>query len=112
LDDGAIDEDAGPRYWQSLSGLGLKRQFRFDQTRMWRADFAHVDSRTLIEIEGGIYVQGRHNRRQGFAADAEKYFAALDGWRVLRLTELQITAPIIERVVRMLREASETPVQS
>jgi hypothetical protein len=36
---------------------------------MWRADFAHLASRTLIEIEGGIYVSVRHNRGAGFAAD-------------------------------------------
>ena len=88
-------------YWQSLGGPALDREFRFHAERKWRADFAHIESRTLIEIEGGIYVQGRHNRPQGFAADAEKYLeAALAGWRVLRLTELQITAPIIERIIR------------
>jgi hypothetical protein len=27
------------------------------------------------------------------------------GWRVLRLTELQITAPIIERIVGFIRTA-------
>ena len=91
-------------YWQSLGGPELKREFRFHVERKWRADFAHLESRTLIEVEGGIYIQGRHNRPQGFAADAEKYLeAALDGWRVLRLTELQITAPMIERIIRYLR---------
>jgi hypothetical protein len=39
--------------------------------RKWRAAFAHLPSRTLIEIEGGIYVHGRHNRGAGFAADLE-----------------------------------------
>jgi very-short-patch-repair endonuclease len=74
--------------------------------RKWRADFAHVESRTLLEIEGGIYIQGRHNRPQGFAADAEKYLeAALAGWRVLRLTEPQITAPMIERIIRFVLNA-------
>ena len=90
-------------YWQSLGGPALEREFRFHRTRKWRADFAHLASRTLIEIEGGIYIQGRHNRPQGFAADAEKYLeAALDGWRVLRLTELQITAATVERIVRLI----------
>ena len=57
--------------------------------------------------ESGIYIQGRHNRPHGFAADAEKYLeAALDGWRVLRLTELQITAPMIERIVAFTRTAA------
>jgi very-short-patch-repair endonuclease len=88
-------------YWQSLGGPELEREFRFHPERKWRADFAHIESRTLIEIEGGIYIQGRHNRPQGFAADAEKYLeAALGGWRVLRLTGLQITAPVIERIIR------------
>ena len=48
----------------------------------------------------------RHNRAAGFAADAEKYLeAALAGWRVLRLTELQITAPMIERIIAFVRTA-------
>jgi hypothetical protein len=45
-----------------------------------RADFAHRESRTLIEVEGGIYVHSRQNRPQGFAAEAKKHLeAALDG---------------------------------
>ena len=92
------------RFWRSLGGQELEREFRFHDERKWRADFAHVESRTLIEVEGGLYIQGRHNRPQGFAADAEKYLeAALAGWRVLRLTEFQITAPMIERIIRFLR---------
>ena len=43
-----------------------------------------MDSRTLIEIEGGIYINGRHNRGAGFAADLEKYLeASLAGWCVI-----------------------------
>jgi hypothetical protein len=43
---------------------------------------------------------------RGFAADAKKYLeAALAGWRVLRLTELQITAPMIERIIAFIRTA-------
>lgn len=65
----------------------------------WRADFAHIESRTLNEIEGRLNEE-RHNRPQGFVADAEKNLqAALADWRVLRLTELQITASLIQRIV-------------
>lgn len=94
-------------YWQSFGGPELEREFRFHVERKWRADFAHIKSRTLIEIEGGLWIQGRHNRPQGFAADAEKYLeAALADWRVLRLTELQLTAPMIDRIVAFVRTAS------
>ncbi len=91
-------------YWRGLGGPELEREFVFHPERKWRADFAHIESRTLVEIEGGIWIQGRHNRPQGFAADIEKYLeAALVGWHVLRLTELQITAPMIERIIGFVR---------
>ncbi len=45
-----------------------------------------MDNRTLIEIEGRIYVYERNNRGTVFAADLEKYLeATLAGWRVVRL---------------------------
>ena len=93
-------------YWQSLGGPVLEREYRFHPTRKWRADFAHVESRTLIEIEGGIYIAGggRHNRAAGFLADLEKYLeAALAGWRVVRLAEPLITAPMVERLIAFVR---------
>jgi very-short-patch-repair endonuclease len=57
--------------WRALCGPVLEKEFRFHPVRKWRADFAHLPSRTLIEIEGGIYVNGRHNRAGEFAADLE-----------------------------------------
>jgi very-short-patch-repair endonuclease len=95
-------------YWRVLGGPELTPEFRFHAGRKWRADFAHIESQTLIEIEGGIYLAGggRHNRAVGFAADTEKYLeAALAGWRVLRLTDRQITAAIIERIIALIRNS-------
>ena len=82
----------------------MEREFRFHPERKWRADFAHIESRTLIEIEGGIYIQGRHNRAAGFIADTEKYLEAfLAGWAVVRLTTAQITASNVERIIAAVR---------
>jgi hypothetical protein len=96
-------------YWRALGGPELKREFMFHAERKWRADFAHVESRTLIEVEGGVFIKGggRHNRAAGFIADVEKYLAAfLAGWNVVRLTEAQITAPNIERIIRRVRDTT------
>lgn len=91
--------------WKALGGPDLIAEHRFHPTRKWRADFAYIESRTLIEIEGGIYIQGRHNRAAGFIADTEKYLEAfLAGWAVVRLTSAQITAPTIERIIRRVAE--------
>lgn len=55
--------------------------------RKWRADFAWVDLRLLVEIDGGTFSGGRHTRGKGFEADCYKLNAAAeDGWTVLRYT--------------------------
>jgi very-short-patch-repair endonuclease len=78
----------------------LEREFKFHPTRKWRADFAHLDSRTLIEIEGGIFTNGRHTRGAGYAADLEKYLeATLAGWRVVRLGPRELKIETVDRVV-------------
>jgi very-short-patch-repair endonuclease len=90
--------------WRALCGPALEKEFRFHPVRKWRADFAHLPSRTLIEIEGGIYVNGRHNRAGGFAADLEKYLeAALAGWRVVRLGPNELTTAHVERLVALVQ---------
>lgn len=63
-----------------------EREFRFAAPRRWRFDFAWPDRKLAVEVEGGIWAAGRHNRPLGMMADMEKYNAAtLLGWRVLRV---------------------------
>lgn len=63
------------------------REYKFDTERRWRFDFAWVDRRVAMEVEGGIWVNGGHSRGKGFTSDCEKYNkATLDGWRVFRVT--------------------------
>ena len=89
--------------WRLAGGPPLELEFKFHAERRWRADFAHLESRTLIEIEGGIWVNGRHNRAAGFNADLEKYLeAGLLGWRVFRFGPDQITRENVARLVTVL----------
>jgi very-short-patch-repair endonuclease len=98
-------EDRFLMLWQLAKGPPLEREFRFHAERGWRADFAHLPSRTLIEVEGGIWIQGRHNRAAGFNADLEKYLeAGLLGWRVFRLGPDQITRENVVRLVDLITE--------
>ncbi len=69
----------GPSAW-------LEPEYRFHPTRRWRFDFAHRPTRVAVELEGGVWTGGRHNRAGGFIADCEKYNeAAARGWLVIRL---------------------------
>lgn len=91
--------------WRVIDGPRLEPEFRFHPARRWRADYAHTESRTLIELEGGVWIAGRHNRGQGFIADAEKYFeAALGGWRVVRLVSSQLTFENLRRLATAMRD--------
>jgi len=97
--------------WRVAQGPPLEREVQFHPTRKWRADLGHLDSRMLIEIEGGIFQRGagRHNRGAGYAKDAEKYLeAVLAGWTVIRLTEKQLEIDFIERIVALLRQLSSS----
>lgn len=60
-------------------------EYQFCKGRKWRFDFAYVGLKLAIEIEGGVWSNGRHRRPTGFIKDMEKYNeAALRGWKVLR----------------------------
>jgi very-short-patch-repair endonuclease len=96
-------EDRFLKLWRLACGPELEKENRFDSERRWRADFAHLPTRCLIEIEGGIWVNGRHNRAAGFNADLEKYLeAGLSGWRVFRLGPDQIQFALVERLVALV----------
>lgn len=64
--------------------LYFEREYRFHPTRKWRFDFA-LAKMIAVEIEGGIWTQGRHTRGSGFIKDCEKYNTATAmGWQVFR----------------------------
>ena len=68
-----------------------EREFRFHPKRKWRFDFAWPEARVGLEVEGGVWTQGRHTRGTGFSEDCVKYNEAqLLGWRVLRVTGEQV----------------------
>jgi hypothetical protein len=92
-----------------LRGLGLPEptpEFRFHETRKWRFDFAWPDLMVAVEVEGGVWVGGRHTRGKGFLADMEKYNnAAAAGWCVLRCTPTTLlSGPMLDLLARVLRE--------
>ena len=66
-------------------------EYRFDPERRWRFDFAWPSLRIAVEIEGGVWIRGRHVRPVGYLADLEKYNRAVVlGWRVLRYAPHQL----------------------
>lgn len=63
------------------------KEFAFHPKRRWRFDYAIPEYRIAIEVEGGVWTQGRHTRAKGFLGDMDKYnTAAVMGWTLVRTT--------------------------
>lgn len=76
-----------------LRALGIKfeREFKFCPDRKWKADFHLIGKMVLVEVEGGIWSNGRHTRGKGYLGDMEKYNAAQNlGYKVLRFSTEQV----------------------
>lgn len=83
--------EAALSFQLKVCGIPAEREYRFHPIRKWRFDFAIPDKRLGIEIEGGSWISGRHNRGSGFEADCVKYSeAAILGWRIIRATTGQV----------------------
>lgn len=68
-----------------------ERETCFHPTRRWRFDLSWPCRKVAVEIEGGVWVGGRHTRPRGYERDCEKYSeAAILGWRVVRVTPAMV----------------------
>ena len=75
-------------------------EYRFHPTRKWRIDYAWPKQKLAVEIEGGVWTQGRHTRGSGFVKDIIKYNALTElGWRLLRYQPSKIDYEQISRVL-------------
>lgn len=90
-----------------------KREHRFHPTRRWRFDFAFVEHKLAVEVEGGGWMNGRHNRPSGFRGDMDKYHAAMElGWTVYRcdghLVRSGQAAQLIEKLLGVKDETGQS----
>jgi hypothetical protein len=80
-------------------------ELRFAPPRRWRFDFAWPAHKLALEVQGGLWTQGRHSRGAALLKEHEKLNAAAAlGWRVMFTTPAQVRSmealKIVESVLR------------
>ena len=93
--------------WMLLDSDNLypfQPEFRFCPGRRFRFDFAWPACHVAVELDGGTFSQGRHNRPSGFAKDCEKNNLACDqGWTVFHLCTGQVTLEEVTKIHGFIR---------
>nr|DAM65294.1 MAG TPA: DNA mismatch endonuclease [Caudoviricetes sp.] len=90
-------------------GVECVKEHKFHPKRRWRFDYAIPEYKIALEVEGGVWTQGRHTRPQGFLGDVEKYNqATLMGWRVFRTTPSELYR---KATIEMLKTAISGEIQ-
>lgn len=93
-------------FFSILKSLGLPEpisEYKFHPKRRWRMDYAFVEKKISIEIDGGAWMslhgkKSRHFHGNGAILDMEKHSAAAElGWKILRYPPNKIDYEQIKR---------------
>ena len=93
-----------------IRALGLPepvREYQAITGRKFRFDFAWLEHRLLVEVNGGTYTKGAHSTGRGIARDYEKCnLATLAGWRVLSFDGKSVKSGEAVETIRKALEAN------
>ncbi|MDO6644042.1 hypothetical protein [Acinetobacter guillouiae] len=86
--------------------ISFEQEYKFHPKRKWRADFHIMGKKILVEVEGGIWSNGRHTRGKGYIGDMEKYNAAVVmGFQVLQFSTEQVKSGLaVQQIETMVGE--------
>lgn len=83
----------------------VEREYKFSPDRRWRVDFVIKDAMLAIELEGGLHIQGRHNRGAGMQKDLEKYQELVAaGWTLFRFSTKDVLVGRAREVLNKWKE--------
>lgn len=89
------------------------REHIFDSRteRKWRFDFAWLEEKVALEVEGGIWIAGGHSRGSGVAKDMAKYNSAvLLGWKVLRCQPKELCTMATVTMLKQLLDGEQVKI--
>lgn len=87
-------------------------ELKYHPTRKWRWDLCWPDKLVALEVNGGIFIRGRHSRGAALLKEWEKLNTAASlGWRVLFCQPADLcTNDMAEVIIKTLNHENPTRV--
>jgi hypothetical protein len=105
----------GPDFRHVCRAKGLpmpEAEHKFHPVRRWRMDWAWPEQKVALEVDGGVWIRGKHGRGSGIVKDHEKQaHAAALGWRIIRVEPKHLMAPSTFEFLRSALAYRVTPVE-
>jgi hypothetical protein len=78
-------------------------EYKFHKDRKWKLDIAFPAERVAVEVQGGLFVRGRHTQGAALLKEYEKLNElAQMGWRIIYVQPKDVT---LQSTVDMIRRA-------
>ena len=85
------------------------KEFKFHDKRRWRIDYCWPEQKLAVEIEGGIWINGGHNRGKIYKSNVEKYNEiVLCGYDLLRFVPDNLLTYGIDTMERWFKKKYST----
>lgn len=90
--------------------IDLYSEYRFAKSRRFRFDFAHLESKVAIELQGGIFNPNtRHINGAALLKEHEKLnLAALHGWRLFYVSTKTVNNETIYKQIATAIQQSQS----
>ena len=104
-----VSRSKSVQFFALCEALGLPEpqpEYKFHEERKWRIDYFFEANgiRVALEVEGGVWTNGRHTRGAGFLKDMEKYNALSEAgiWLVRTTPSELLKVKTVELIKRIL----------
>jgi hypothetical protein len=88
---------------QVQTGFEVVCEHRFHPKRLWRFDFAILELKVALEVQGGLFTNGRHSRGTGYINDIDKFNEAqLLGWSVYQCQPTELLTKGLDVIKRAI----------
>ena len=89
----------------------FQRQYRWCPGRAYRADFACLPAKLLVEVQGGVHIRGKRSHTGGVGYEYDRLRtneATIMGWRLLEFTPKHIKSGRAIHAIKRALEAFRT----